>query len=146
MNFMEILLIEDNRTDAEIVSRLLRKINRTHHLHIVEDGVQGMAFLRKEENFKNHPRPDLILLDLNLPQKNGLEVLLEVKQDPELRFIPTVVLSGSETEQDIRAAYDLGANSYITKPSNLNDFERFLRVAQEYWSSIVKTPGLQFAV
>ena len=115
----EILMIEDSLADVLITREAFEQARLANALHVVEDGVQAMKFLRREENFASSPRPDLILLDLNLPRKNGHEVLAEIKADPELRSIPVIVLTTSQAEQDILEAYDQHANCYIVKPVGL---------------------------
>jgi CheY-like chemotaxis protein len=114
------------------------KVNNS--LSVVEDGVQAMEFLRRQGSYAQAPRPDLILLDLNLPRKDGREVLMEIKADPHLRRIPVVVLTTSQAEQDILRAYNLNANCYISKPVELDQFLNVIRCIEEFWLTIVKLP------
>lgn len=137
---IEILLVEDNPGDVVLTQEALREGKIRNRLSIAKDGVEAIAFLRKEGEFANAPRPDLILLDLNMPRKNGSEVLMEVKADPDLKTIPVVILTTSDAEQDVLKAYQLSANCYITKPV---EFDRFVKVVQtidEFWLSIVQLP------
>jgi chemotaxis family two-component system response regulator Rcp1 len=137
---IEILLVEDNPGDVRLTQEAL-KHNKVHnHLSVVEDGVEALSFLRQEGKHSGSPRPDLILLDLNLPRKDGREVLAEIKADQRLRRIPVVVLTTSKAEEDILRAYDLNANCYVTKPV---DFEQFIKVVQsieDFWLAMVKLP------
>lgn len=137
---IEILLVEDNPGDVVLTQEALREGKIRNRLSVAKDGVEAMAFLRKEGEFANAPRPDLILLDLNMPRKNGSEVLMEVKSDPDLKTIPVVILTTSDAEQDVLRAYQFNANCYITKPV---EFDRFVKVVQtidEFWLSIVQLP------
>lgn len=136
----EILLVEDNPGDARLAKEALREGDSMSNLSVVVDGVEAMAFLRKEPGFENAPRPDLILLDLNLPRKDGRQVLAEVKTCPELRRIPVVVLTTSQAEPDITRAYDLQANCYITKPVDLDAFIQVVKSIEEYWCQVVCLP------
>jgi len=138
---IEILLIEDNPGDARLTQEAMRAAKMTNVLHIVEDGVQAMEFLRQRSRFKDAPRPDLILLDLNLPKKDGRSVLAEVKADPDLRRIPVVVLTTSRSEEDVMQAYDMHANAYVTKPVNLDQFMRIVALIDEFWLKVVTLPG-----
>jgi len=117
---IEILLVEENPGDVRLTMEALRGGRVRNNIHVVEDGVQAIDFLRRQGDYGGVPRPDLILLDLNLPKKDGREVLAEVKQDPALKRIPVVILTSSAAEQDILRAYDLAANCYITKPVELD--------------------------
>jgi two-component system, chemotaxis family, response regulator Rcp1 len=140
MRLVEILLVEDSPSDAELTIEALREAKMRNRLSIVEDGVQAMEFLRREGQYTNAPRPDLIMLDLNLPRKDGREVLAEIKNDPKLQNIPVVVLTTSRAEQDVLRSYDLHANCYVTKPV---DFDRFVEVVhsiESFWLSIVVLP------
>ena len=110
------------------------------HLSVVPDGVEAMAFLRREGAYADAPRPDLILLDLNLPRKDGRGVLAEVKQDPALQHIPVVVLTSSQAEQDIARAYELHANCYVTKPVDLDQFVKIVQSIEQFWFTVVKLP------
>jgi len=138
---IEILLVEDNPGDARLTQEAMRAANMTNVLHVVEDGEQAMEFLRRRSRFKDAPRPDLILLDLNLPKKDGRSVLAEVKTDPDLRRIPVVVLTTSRSEEDVLQAYDMHANAYVTKPVNLEKFMRIVALIDEFWLKVVTLPG-----
>jgi two-component system, chemotaxis family, response regulator Rcp1 len=137
---VEILLVEDNPGDARLTQEALREGKIYNHLHIVPDGVEAMAFLHRQNPYQNAGRPDLILLDLNLPRKNGQEVLAEIKSDPELRRIPVVVLTTSAAEEDVTKSYDLHANCYITKPVDLAQFIKVVQFLNNFWFSIVVLP------
>ena len=138
---IEILLVEDNPGDARLTQEAMRAAKMTNVLHVVEDGEQAMEFLRRRSRFKDAPRPDLILLDLNLPKKDGRSVLAEVKTDPDLRRIPVVVLTTSRSEEDVMQAYDMHANAYVTKPVNLEQFMRIVGLIDEFWLKVVTLPG-----
>ena len=138
---IEILLVEDNAGDARLTQEAMRAAKMTNILHVVEDGEQAMEFLRRRSRFKDAPRPDLILLDLNLPKKDGRSVLAEVKTDPDLRRIPVVVLTTSRSEEDVVQAYDMHANAYVTKPVNLEQFMRIVGLIDEFWLKVVTLPG-----
>ena len=138
---IEILLVEDNPGDARLTQEAMRAAKMTNVLHVVEDGEQAMEFLRRRSRFKDAPRPDLILLDLNLPKKDGRSVLAEVKTDPDLRRIPVVVLTTSRSEEDVLQAYDMHANAYVTKPVNLEKFMRIVALIDEFWLKVVTLPG-----
>jgi CheY-like chemotaxis protein len=140
---IDILLIEDNPGDARLTQEALREGRVRNRLSHVIDGVEAMAFVRREPPFADAPRPDLILLDLNLPRKDGREVLAELKADPRLRLIPVVVLTTSEAEQDILRAYELHGNCYITKPVDLEKFLHIVRAVENFWLAIVKLPVRQ---
>jgi len=131
----EILLVEDSQGDIRLIREALREISGEHVLHVVNDGVQALAFLHRTGPCVSAPRPDLILLDLNLPRKNGREVLNEIKADPQLRDIPVIVLTISTAEEDIQTAYRLRANCYVIKPVNLDQFFRVLQSIERYWLS-----------
>jgi len=135
-----ILMVEDSPTDVLITREALNHAKVINNLHVVEDGVEAMAFLRKEGKYANAPRPDLILLDLNLPRKNGQEVLAEVKGDESLKLIPVVVLTTSKAEEDIVKAYGLHANCYITKPVDFANFAEVVRSIREFWFAVVTLP------
>ncbi len=137
---IEILLVEDDQGDVDLIKEALKEGKFHNSLDVVEDGEEAMAFLRREGRFADATEPDLILLDLNLPKKDGREVLAEIKEDPALRRIPVVVLTTSEAEKDIIKSYDLHANCYITKPVDLDQFIKIVRSVQEFWLSIVKLP------
>ena len=137
---IDILLVEDSPSDTDLTVEALGAGKVANRLSIVEDGVQAMEFLRREGRFASAPRPDLILLDLNLPRKDGREVLAEVKADPTLRHIPIVVLTTSQAEQDVLRAYSLHANCYVTKPVDFRQFIEVIRSIEDFWLSIVKLP------
>lgn len=136
----EILLVEDNPGDVLLTKEALKAGKMHNNLSVVSDGEQAMAFLRKEGEFKDAPRPDFILLDLNLPKKDGREVLAELKSDPDLKRIPVVVLTTSKAEEDIIKSYNLHANCYITKPVGLEKFIEVVRTLENFWLEIVKLP------
>lgn len=138
---IDILLVEDNPGDVRLTKEALKEGKVRNVLHVASDGVEAMAFLRKEGEFKDVPRPDLILLDLNLPRKDGREVLEEIKQDDSLRRIPVVILTTSRDEEDILKTYDLHANCYITKPVDLEQFIQVVRSVEDFWLTIVKLPN-----
>ena len=137
---IEILLIEDNPGDVRLTKEVLMEGKVRNNLQVVGDGVEAMAFLRRENNYAEAPRPDLILLDLNLPKKDGREVLQEIKADHQLRRIPVVVLTTSAADEDILRSYELRANCYITKPVDLNQFIRVVRTIETFWLTIVSLP------
>jgi chemotaxis family two-component system response regulator Rcp1 len=137
---IEILLIEDNAGDARLAKEALRDAKVKNNLSWVGDGVEAIAYLRKEGNYQQVPRPDLILLDLNLPRKDGREVLSEIKSDRNLKRIPVVILTTSQAEEDIFKAYHLNANCYITKPVDLDQFIKVVRTIEDFWLTIVKLP------
>jgi chemotaxis family two-component system response regulator Rcp1 len=137
---VEILLVEDNPGDVRLTIEGLKEGKVNNNLYVVEDGVEAIAFLRREGKYSEAVRPDLILLDLNLPKKDGREVLTEIKADKDLRTIPVVVLTTSEAEQDILKAYTLHANCYITKPVDLEQFISVVSSIEDFWFTIVKLP------
>lgn len=137
---IEILLVEDNPGDVELTRNALRRAKVRNTLHVAEDGEEAMAFLRREGEYQHAPRPDVILLDLNLPRMDGREVLAEVKADRDLMDIPVVVLTTSSAEQDIVRSYKLHANCYITKPVDLDQFIEVVRSIQNFWLTVVKLP------
>jgi two-component system, chemotaxis family, response regulator Rcp1 len=137
---IEILLVEDNPGDVRLTQEALRDSKLHNRLSVVEDGVEALAFLRREGHYNDSPRPDIILLDLNLPRKSGREVLEEIKQDEVLKRIPVVVLTTSEDERDVMASYNLHANCYITKPVDLSQFITIVRNIKEFWFTIVRLP------
>ena len=138
---IEILLVEDNPGDVRLTIEALKDGKVSNRLHVAKDGVEAMAFLRQEGEYAEAPRPDVILLDLNLPKKDGREVLEEIKADEHLRRIPVVVLTTSSSEQDILRTYDLHANCYVTKPVDLEQFMQVVRGIEDFWLSIVKLPN-----
>ena len=137
---VEILLVEDNPGDVRLTREALHEGKVRNNLNVAPDGVEALAFLRKQGAYAGAVRPDLILLDLNLPKKDGREVLEEIKADPALRNIPVVVLTSSQAEQDIVRAYDLHANCYVTKPVDLDQFIRVVQTIEDFWFTIVKLP------
>jgi two-component system response regulator len=137
---IEILLVEDNPGDVELTREALHDSKVHMHLSVVNDGVEALAFLRRQTRYADAPRPDLILLDLNLPRKDGRGVLAEIKADPELRQIPVVILTSSQAEQDILRAYELHANCYVTKPVDLDQFITIVRSIEQFWFTVVKLP------
>jgi CheY-like chemotaxis protein len=138
---IEILLVEDNPGDARLTIEAMREAKVRNRIHVVEDGVEAMEFLRRQGRYGDAPRPDLILLDLNLPRKDGREVLAEVKADPDLKRIPVVVLTTSRAEEDVIRAYDLHANCYVTKPVDLAQFMKIVAQIDEFWVKVVTLPG-----
>ena len=138
---IEILLVEDNPGDVRLTQEGFREGKVTNNLHVVTDGVEAMEFLRKEGGFSDSPRPDLILLDLNLPKKSGTEVLEEIKSDPDLRHIPVVMLTTSRDEQDILKSYELHCNCYITKPVGFQQFMEVVKSISEFWLMVVELPN-----
>ncbi|MBI2186133.1 MAG: response regulator [Acidobacteria bacterium] len=137
---IEILLVEDNPGDVRLTQEALRDAKVRNTLNVVWDGVEALAYLRKNGSYASAARPDLILLDLNLPRKDGREVLADIKSDPALKRIPVVVLTTSQAEQDIIRAYDLHVNCYVTKPVDLDQFVHVVRSIEDFWFAIVKLP------
>ncbi len=137
---VDLLLIEDNPGDVRLTREALEEAKVRNNLYVVEDGVEATAFLHKEGKYADAPRPDLILLDLNLPKKNGRELLAEIKQDPDLKCIPVVILTSSSSEEDIIRSYNLHANCYITKPVNLERFLDVVKSIDNFWLSVVTLP------
>ncbi len=137
---LKILLVEDSPSDIDLTKEALEEGKIFHELFIVEDGIAAMQFLHKQGQYKDAPRPDVILLDLNLPKKDGREVLVEVKSDEALKRIPVIVLTTSAAEEDICSTYEHYANCYITKPVDVEDFIRVLRSFSEFWLAFVKLP------
>ena len=137
---IEILLVEDNPGDVRLTAEAFKEGKVHNKLSVVEDGIEAMAFLRREGKYVNATRPDLILLDLNLPKKDGREVLAEIKRDSKLRRIPVVILTTSRAEEDIVKTYDLHANCYITKPVDLEQFIAVVKYIDYFWLAIVKLP------
>lgn len=137
---IDILLVEDNEGDARLAREAMKESKLHNRLYHVLDGEEAMAFLRKQGRYAGVPRPQLILLDLNLPKKNGREVLAEVKTDENLRRIPVVILTISKDEADIIKTYDLHANCYITKPIDLEQFLKVVQAIEEFWLTIVSLP------
>jgi CheY-like chemotaxis protein len=139
---IQILLVEDNLGDARLAVEALKESKVVNTLYHVEDGVQAMRFLRRQGEYVGMPQPDLILLDLNLPRRDGREVLEEIKGDPELRIIPVVVLTTSAAERDLVKTYHLHANAYIVKPIDLDRFIEIVHAIEGFWFSVVKLPQL----
>ena len=139
-NPKEILLIEDNALDARMTRDALKECPILIHLNVVTDGLEALEFLEGTGRYAGAPRPDLILLDLNLPGKDGREILSEIKSDANLRRIPVVVLSTSRATEDILKAYDLNANSYVSKPVELDPFTKAVQSIQQYWFATAKLP------
>ncbi len=137
---IEILLVEDNPGDVRLTEEALKEGKVSNTLHVARDGAKALEFLRREGEFGDAPRPDLILLDLNLPKVNGPEVLEEIKSDPFLKRIPVVVLTTSTAEQDIFKCYERHANCFINKPVELDSFLRVIKSIEEFWLEIVKLP------
>jgi CheY-like chemotaxis protein len=137
---VEILLVEDNRADALLMEEALRESAFPNNLSVVRNGEEAMEYLYRRGQFEQSSRPDLIMLDLNLPKKDGREVLAEIKNDQHLRAIPVVVITTSRSEEDIRKSYNLHANCYITKPVRLNAFFEVIRKIEDFWFTIVKLP------
>jgi CheY-like chemotaxis protein len=137
---IEILLVEDNPADVRLTMETIKDYKVKNRLEVVGNGVDAMDFLRRKGKFADKTRPDLILLDLNLPGKDGREVLAEIKVDPDLSRIPVVVLTSSEAEQDIIKAYNLHVNCYITKPVGLTQFVKVVKSIEDFWLTIVKLP------
>jgi two-component system, chemotaxis family, response regulator Rcp1 len=136
----EVLLVEDSPGDVRLTKEAFRDANSSIHLHVVSDGVEAMAFIRREGAHIRAPRPDLILLDLNLPKMDGREVLAKIKEDASLKTIPTVILTTSEAEADILKSYQLQANCYLSKPAQLDAFESLVKSINDFWLTKVKLP------
>ena len=137
---IEILMVEDNPGDVRLTIEGLREGKVRNNLHVAKDGVEALAFLRHEAGYEDAVRPDLILLDLNLPRMDGRQVLSEIKADPQLKTIPVVVLTTSRAEQDVLHSYQLQANCYITKPVDLEQFITVVRSIEDFWLTIVTLP------
>jgi chemotaxis family two-component system response regulator Rcp1 len=137
---IEILLVEDNPGDVRLTQESLRESKVRNNLHVAPDGVAALDFLHRDGRYAGVPRPDLILLDLNLPKKDGREVLAEIKADPALKTIPVVVLTTSSAEQDVLRSYELQAASYITKPVDLEQFITVVKSIEDFWLTIVTLP------
>ena len=136
----DILLVEDNLGDIRLMQEVLSENGINDNLHIVRDGIEAMAFLRRESGFDEVPRPSVILLDLNLPRKGGCEVLAAIKADEELKRIPVIVLTTSQHEEDVRRCYDLHANCFITKPIDLKRFTNVIESIKHFWLTMVELP------
>lgn len=140
IKLIDILIVEDNDGDARLIREVLNDNKIFSSLYLARDGVEAMDFLNNKGKYKTSPKPDLIILDLNLPRKDGREVLAEIKSNEELKYIPTVIMTISQAEEDILKSYNLHANCYITKPIDLNQFIKVVKSIEEFWFSIVKLP------
>ena len=138
---IEVLLVEDDPGDVLLIREAFEDNKVANHLHVVADGVEALEFMRQQGPHAEAPRPDLVLLDLNLPRKDGREVLAEVKEDSDLRTIPVVVLTTSQAEEDVLRSYDLHANAYVTKPVDFDRFIEVVRQIDEFFVSVVRLPG-----
>ena len=138
---IEVLLVEDDEGDVLMTREALDEGKVFNRLSVVGDGVEAIAYLRREQPYADATRPDLVLLDLNLPRRDGRQVLAEVKTDPDLRRIPIVVLTTSEAEEDVLRSYDLHANAYVTKPVDFDRFVEVIRQIDDFWISVVRLPG-----
>jgi CheY-like chemotaxis protein len=138
---IEILMVEDNPADARLAVEAMKEAKIGNHMTVVADGEEALDFLRRRGRYANAPTPDLVLLDLNLPRKDGREVLAEIKSDPRLKRIPVVVLTTSRAEADVLKAYDLHANCFITKPVEADELLGIVRTIDQFWLSVVKLPG-----
>jgi chemotaxis family two-component system response regulator Rcp1 len=138
---VDILLVEDNPGDARLAIEALSESTVPNTVHAVRDGEEAMAFLHQEGKYASSPRPDIILLDLNLPKKDGREVLAEIKEDPDLKSIPVVVMTTSNAEDDIRKTYNLHVNCYVTKPVELDHFMKVIKSLEDFWLATVRLPS-----
>lgn len=139
--FIEILLVDDDEADVLLTRRALQNGKLYNTIRVAKDGVEAMAHLRQKNEYADAPRPDLVLLDLNMPRKDGREVLAEMKQDRDLRTIPVVILTTSDSDQDIVSMYDLHANCYVTKPVDLEQFTKIVKEIKHFWISVVQLPA-----
>jgi two-component system, chemotaxis family, response regulator Rcp1 len=137
---IEVLLVEDNPADADLTRETFEASKLRLNLWVAIDGIEAMEFLQRKGRFAQAPIPDLILLDLNLPKKDGREVLAEMKTDPRLRRIPVVILTSSDAERDVAESYELGANCYVTKPVDLKAFQSIVQAVEDFWFTVVKLP------
>jgi CheY-like chemotaxis protein len=137
---VEILLVEDNPGDVRLAQETLRECKISNRVHVARDGEEALRFLQRQEEYAEAVRPDIIMLDLNLPKKDGRQVLAEIKADPELRRIPVIVLTTSRADQDILKSYDLQANCYITKPLDLDQYWKAMQSVERFWFQVVKLP------
>lgn len=137
---IDILLVEDNQGDVDLTREAMKDSKMRNTLFVVNDGVEAMDFLRRKGKYADAPHPDLVILDLNLPKKNGTEVLAEIKADDALKAIPVVVLTVSKSDEDILKSYNLHANCFITKPIDLNQFFKVVRSIEDFWFTVVKLP------
>ncbi|MFP5578248.1 MAG: response regulator [Acidimicrobiia bacterium] len=140
VHLMQILLVEDNAADVRLTQEALKDAKILNDLHVARDGVEAMDFLLQRAGYEEAPRPDIVILDLNLPRKDGKEVLAELKSDPALRTIPVAVLTTSEAEADVLDSYDLGANCFLTKPVDLDQFLKVVQAVEEFWLGMVRLP------
>lgn len=140
-DLLHVLLVEDNAADVRLTVEALRDAKVANTLSVVDDGVEALAFLRREGRYAEEPAPDLVILDLNLPRLDGKEVLAAVKGDPDLRRIPVAVLTTSNTEADVLRSYDLGANCYLTKPVGLDQFLGMVQSIESFWLGVVRLPS-----
>ena len=140
MKDVEVLLVEDDPGDVELIREGLNGAKIYINLHVIDDGIKAMKYLRREEPYRAASKPDLIILDLNLPKKDGKDVLHEVKNDEQLKSIPVVVLTTSASEEDVNRCYELGANCCITKPIGLEEFLKIVKSIKNFWVTIVKLP------
>lgn len=140
MKLIDILVVEDNSGDARLIREVMKDNKIFSSFYLAKDGVEAMEFLNRKGKFKTSPKPDLIILDLNLPKKDGREVLSEIKNDEKLKHIPIVIMTISQAEEDILRSYNLHANCYITKPIDLNQFIKVVKSIEDFWFSIVKLP------
>ncbi len=141
IHMVDILLVEDNPGDADLARETLKDSKIKNNLYVVNDGEKAMKFLRKESPYNDVPRPDIILLDLNLPRKDGREVLADIKQDEDLKRIPVVILTSSRAEEDVLQSYNLHANCYISKPLDFRQFVAIVQSIEDFWLGIVKLPN-----
>jgi CheY-like chemotaxis protein len=139
---IKILLVEDSPIDAKLIAKVFSEATITHHLQIVSDGVEAIAFLHQEGKYSQMPRPDLILLDLHLPKKDGLGVLAEIRANSKFHNIPVIILTTSECQEDILNCYQLEANCYLTKPDNLDKFHETVTFIKDFWLNFAKLPSL----
>jgi CheY-like chemotaxis protein len=143
VHLMQILLVEDSAADVRLTQEALRDAKILNELHVTRDGVEAMDFLQRRGDRADAPRPDIVILDLNLPRKDGKEVLAEMKGDPDLRSIPVAVLTTSDAEADVLESYDLGANCFLTKPVDLDQFLKVVQAVEEFWLGMVRLPERQ---
>lgn len=136
----ELLLVDDNPADIDLTAEILSKCKRRFHVNVVSDGVEAISFLRRQGNYRQAPTPDLLVLDLNLPRKNGCNVLAELKSDPNLSKIPVVIFTTSDSDSDIVRSYELGANCYLQKPGNLVDFVEVVQAMGDFWLGCASFP------
>jgi two-component system, chemotaxis family, response regulator Rcp1 len=140
INTIDILIVEDNKGDARLIKEVFNENKVFNSLHFVNDGVEAMDFLNATGKYKGVPKPDLIILDLNLPRKDGREVLAEIKSDNKLKHIPVVIMTISQADEDILKSYNLHANCYVSKPIDLNQFIKVVKSIENFWFTVVKLP------